>query len=135
MLLGRRLLVLLLVVGLRLGRGAGWLRASLQLLQGGLARMLYVLCFLGIQRARGHRLVPVLILLVYWRPGRELQSIVGMVGQGRRRSYRPALVSNTVTGSPLQPATSKMQRVAGSGVVAPGAAMRNRKMVRNSAEV
>ena len=94
MLLRRRLLVLLLVVvGLGLRRGAGWLRASLQLLQGRLARMGYVLCLLGIQRARCHGLVPVLILLVYRRPGRELQSIVGMVGQRRRRSYRAALVS------------------------------------------
>lgn len=68
MLLGGRLLVvLLLVVGLRLrlGRGAGGLRASLQLFQGRLARMGYVLCFLRVQRTRCHGLVPVLILLVY----------------------------------------------------------------------
>lgn len=135
MLLGRRLLVLLLVVGLRLRRGAGWLRASLQLLQGGLARMCYVLCFLGIQRARGHRLVPVFILLVYWRPGRELQSIVGMVGQGRRGSYRAALVSNTATGGPLQPGNLEDATRARNGVVALGGGYEESQMVRNGAEV
>lgn len=65
MLLRRWLLVLLLVVRLRLRRGAGGLRASLQLFQGRLAGMGYVLCFLRIQRTRCHGLVPVLILLVY----------------------------------------------------------------------
>lgn len=114
MLLRRRLVVMLLVVGLRLRRGAGGLRASLQLLQGRLPRMGYVLCFLGIQRARCHGLVPVLILLMYRRPGRELQSIVGMVGQRRRGSYRAALVSTrqrAIRVRSPQYATPKMQRL------------------------
>lgn len=65
MLLRRRLLVLLLVVGLRLRGRAGGMRASLQLFQGRFARMCDELCFLGIQRAGCYGLVPVLILLVY----------------------------------------------------------------------
>lgn len=116
MLLRRRLVVLLVVVGLRLRlrRGAGGLRARLQLLQGRLPRMGYVMCFLGIQRARCHGLVPVLILLVYRRPGRELQSIVGMVGQRRRGSYRAALVSTrqrAIRDRSPQSATPSMQRL------------------------
>lgn len=111
---GRLVVVLVVGLRLRLRRGAGGLRARLQLLQGRLPRMGYVLCFLGIERARCHGLVPVLILLVYRRPGRELQSIVGMVGQRRGGSYRAALVSTrqrAIRDRSPQSATPNMQRL------------------------
>lgn len=59
----------------------------LQLLQGGLSRMRKVARSFRVQVSGSkYCLSPILALLVDGRPGREPQSVVGMVGQRRGRS-------------------------------------------------